>query len=149
MLVLGQEAPYFEAVNTQEQTINLAQFKGKYLLIDFWGSWCGPCRKENSVLNMVYDKYKNKTFKNSLSIEFLSIALESNKEDGIKAIAKDGLLWPNHIIEENLLKSRLAQLYQISSIPSKFLIGPDQLIVLNNPSIEDLDDFLAYQVKKN
>lgn len=149
MLVLGQTAPYFESKDMHGQEINLKQFKGKYLLIDFWGSWCAPCRKENPILVMMYEKYKNKTFKNATGIEFLSIALDANIEQAKITIEKDGLIWPHHIIDENQMKSALAKLYSVSAIPMKYLIGPDQIIMLSNPNIDDLDDFLAYQVLKN
>ena len=62
-LVFGQAAPYFESVDLNGQHIDLKQFKGKYLLIDFWGSWCVPCRKENPIMVMMYNKYKNKPYK--------------------------------------------------------------------------------------
>ncbi len=149
MLVLGQPAPYFEATDMNGQQIDLNHFKGKYLLIEFWGSWCGPCRKENPILVMMYEKYKNKPYKSASGIEFLSIALESKKEDALDAIKRDGLIWPNHIIEENQMKSQIAKLYGVTSIPMKFLIGPDHIIMMANPSIQELDDFLAYQVLKN
>lgn len=149
MLVMGQQAPYFQSTDLAGQSIDLNQFKGKYLLIDFWGSWCAPCRKENPILVMMYEKYKSKTFKSAAGIEFLSIALESRSNDALHAIRDDGLSWPFHIIQENQMDSPLAKLYHVRYIPTKYLIGPDQLINLANPSISELDDFLAYQLKKD
>lgn len=149
MLVLGQPAPRFEVVSVQGDTLNLERFKGSYLLIDFWGSWCGPCRKENPILNMMYAKYQNASFKQAHKIEFLSVALERDYESGLKAISADHLMWPHQVVENKLFEAELAKKYGVRSIPKKFLIGPDQLIVLSDPSIADLDAFLAYQIKKN
>jgi thiol-disulfide isomerase/thioredoxin len=149
LLVLGQKAPHFSEKDIKGEMIELNQFKGKYLLVDFWGSWCAPCRKENPILVMMYEKYNSKTFKNATGIEFLSVALESNALAAIEAIKKDGLVWPYHIIDENQMNSQLAKLYQVKYIPTKYLIGPEQNIMLANPSIAELDDFLAYQLKKN
>jgi thiol-disulfide isomerase/thioredoxin len=148
-LVLGQEAPGFSQKNTQGQEISLQKFKGKYLLIDFWGSWCNPCRRENPVLVMMYNKYKDKKFKVGSGIEFLSVALDQNEEEAKSAILHDGLKWPDQIIDPLQLDGALAKLYQVRYIPMKYLIGPDQLIILRNPTIKELDDFLAYQILKN
>jgi thiol-disulfide isomerase/thioredoxin len=149
MLVLGQPAPYFKTVDLDGQTIELNRFKGKYLLIDFWGSWCGPCRKENPILEMVYEKYKDKPFKTASGIEFLSIALDGSPEDVIRAMQHDGISWTNHILESNQFNGPVTKLFQVKQIPMKYLIGPDQIIMLANPDIAELDDFLAYQVLKN
>jgi thiol-disulfide isomerase/thioredoxin len=148
-LVFGQAAPYFESTNINGQHIYLKQFKGKYLLIDFWGSWCVPCRKENPIMLMMYNKYKNKPYKSASGIEFLSVALDANDTEARTAIKKDELVWPNQIIEKEQLNSPIAKLYNVSYIPMKYLIGPDQIIMLVNPNIRELDDFLAYQVLKN
>jgi len=149
MLVLGQPAPPIQAIGTMGQTIQLEQFSGRYLLVDFWGSWCGPCRKENPILVMMYEKYHGKSFKAASDIEFLSIALEKDRNDGIQAIEHDQLKWPHHIVEDQLLNSDLANRYGVRSIPTKYLIGPDSRIILSDPSIAELDAFLAYQIKKN
>ncbi len=147
--MLGQMAPEFSQQDIKGEQIDLKQFKGKYLLIDFWGSWCAPCRKENPILVMMYEKYKSKSFKSAAGIEFLSIALENQPSAGLEAIKKDGLSWPYHIIDDRGMNSPLSKLYQVRYIPTKYLIGPDQIIMMANPSIAELDDFLAYQVVKN
>ena len=67
----------------------------------------------------------------------------------LKAIENDGLIWPHHVIEPNMFESQLAKIYKIKSIPAKYLIGPDQIIMLADPSIRELDDFLAFQILKN
>ena len=149
MLVLGQPAPPFEIENLRKNKINLDSFKGQYVLIDFWGSWCGPCRQENKILTMMYAHYKDQKFKKAAGIQFLSIAFDQDPDAAKNAIEKDGLVWPHHVIEPNMFDSELAQTYRIRSIPMTSLIGPDQIIMLADPSIRELDDFLAFQILKN
>ncbi|MCC6754674.1 MAG: TlpA family protein disulfide reductase [Saprospiraceae bacterium] len=149
MLVLGQPAPAFSTTDIHQEPLGLDDFRGKYLLIDFWGSWCGPCRRENPILVMMYEKYRDVKFKQAEGIAFLSIALENDVEQGLRAIADDRLIWPHHVIETDQLQSPMAQLFGIRSIPSKYLIGPDGRIALSDPNIAELDAFLAYQKLKN
>ena len=149
MLVLGQPAPPFEIENLRKNKINLDSFKGQYVLIDFWGSWCGPCRQENKILTMMYAHYKDQKFKKAAGIQFLSIAFDQDPDAAKNAIEKDGLVWPHHVIEPNMFDSELAKTYRIRSIPMKYLIGPDQIIMLADPSIREWDDFLAFQILKN
>ena len=149
MLVLGQPAPPFEIENLRKNKINLDSFKGQYVLIDFLGSWCGPCRQENKILTMMYAHYKDQKFKKAAGIQFLSIAFDQDPDAAKNAIEKDGLVWPHHVIEPNMFDSELAKTYRIRSIPMKYLIGPDQIIMLADPSIRELDDFLAFQILKN
>ncbi len=149
MLVLGQPCPQFSAMTTTGKSIDLSTYRGKYLLLDFWGSWCAPCRHENPALVMMYERYKGKAYKNATDIEFVSIALERDSFQAVEAIRKDGLIWPDQIIQDQSLSAPLAKLFNIRQIPTKYLIGPDGLIVLSDPSIEDLDDYLAFQTIKN
>ncbi|MFZ1515460.1 MAG: TlpA disulfide reductase family protein [Saprospiraceae bacterium] len=143
MLVFGEDSPTFTAQDVNGKNISLKDYQGYYLLIDFWGSWCAPCRRENPILAMMYDKYKDRNFKSASGIKFLSIALEKDRESALNAIAKDGLVWPDHIIETQMLKSPMAILFGIKQVPTKFLIGPNGKIILSDPDIKELDDYLA------
>lgn len=143
MLVFGEDAPAFTTMDINGQNINLSDYKGYYLLLDFWGSWCAPCRRENPILAMMYDKYKDRKFKSASGIKFLSVALEQDRESALKAIEKDGLAWPGHIVETQMLNSPMANIFGIKQVPTKFLIGPSGKIILSDPDIKELDDYLA------
>lgn len=149
MLVFGQNAPEWTAQDLEGKEWRLQDFRDYYLLIDFWGSWCKPCRQENPILAMLYDRYEKQIFKSAKGIQFISIALDENEEAVRTAILKDGLRWPHHILEKEMLNGPLAKLYGIRSVPHKYLIGPDGRIILANPDFKELDDFLAKDVKKN
>lgn len=148
-LVFGEQAPAFSEKSIHDTVITLDKYKGKYLVLDFWGSWCGPCRRENKILPFLYSRYREAQFKNAHGLDILNVALENNVEAAINAIEADLLVWPDHIIQTDMMNSSLAKLYGIKQIPYKFLIGPDSKIILSNPDIKELDDYLAHNLKKN
>lgn len=143
MLVFGQEAPGFATVGMDGDSIRLSDFRERYILLDFWGSWCGPCRVENPILSMLYTRYKDQVFMSAKGISFISVALDQNTEAVKAAILKDGLSWPHHIQEPQSMDGPATKLFGIKSIPMKYLIGPDGKIILADPDIKELDDFLA------
>jgi thiol-disulfide isomerase/thioredoxin len=102
-------------------------------LIDFWASWCGPCREENPIVVEAYNKYKNKNF------DILSVSLDQpgKKADWIKAIQKDGLVW-RHVSDLKYWDSDVARLYMIRSIPQNFLLDPDGKIIAKDLRGQDL-----------
>ena len=149
MLGFGENCPEFQAQTLSGKEISLANFKGKYLILDFWGSWCGPCRRDNKIMVLFYEKYKEQTFKNAKGLSILSIALETDKNDAITAIEEDGLIWEEHVIETLKMMSPIAIKFGVREIPQKFLISADGKILLTNPDFKELDDYLAHQMVKN
>lgn len=149
MLVFGQESPRFATIGMNGDSIRLSDFRDRYILLDFWGSWCGPCRAENPILSMLNARYKDQIFKSAKGISFISVALDQNTEAIKAAILKDGLNWPHHIQEPQTMEGPIAQLFGIKSIPMKYLIGPNGKIILADPDIKELDDFLAKDAIQN
>lgn len=126
----GKKALDFSAQLQDGSDFSLSDLKGKYVLLDFWGSWCPPCRKDNPNLVSLYNKY------NSRGFEVVSVALEKNEKTWSKAIQKDGLIWPYHILKTSRLVATdpLALKYQVKDLPSKFLIDPQGQIIGTNLS---------------
>lgn len=132
-LETGVKAPLFAQQNTEGTDVKLADFvKGKKLvLIDFWASWCGPCRKENPNVVALYNEYKAKGF------DILSVSLDSKKADWLKAIADDQLSW-THVSDLGGWKNQVAQLYNVSAVPQTFLLNGNGVIVAKNLRGEEL-----------
>ncbi|TDO19553.1 TlpA disulfide reductase family protein [Pedobacter duraquae] len=132
-LVAGSRAPDFEQADTQGKMVRLSSFNGKYVLLDFWASWCGPCRKENPALVKVYQEFKDKKF----TILGVSLDEHDGRAAWLEAIKKDGLIWPQ-VSDLKHWDNAVAKLYSISSIPQSFLIGPDGVIIARDLNAEQL-----------
>ena len=122
-LEIGARAPEIALSDVNGKIIKLSSLKGNVVLIDFWASWCRPCRAENPNVVKLYNKYKNKDF------TIYSISLDQDRKKWIDAINQDQLSWPNHVSELTGWKSTPGIQYGVSSIPKTFLIDKDGIII--------------------
>lgn len=137
-VALGATAPEFAEADTAGKMISLSSFRGKYVLIDFWASWCGPCRRENPNVVKAYNTYKGKNF----TILGVSLDRPNAKDKWLAAIHKDGLTW-NHVSDLKFWDSKAADLYAVRGIPQNFLLDPNGKIIGKNLRGEDLENKLA------
>jgi thiol-disulfide isomerase/thioredoxin len=145
---VGQKAPELKFANTGDKMVSLADVnKGRYVLVDFWASWCGPCRMSNPSLVLMYDNYKTKSYKNAPNgFTIFSVSLDKNKEAWMKAIAADKLQWDNHVSDLKGWKSAAAETYGVQFIPQAFLLGPDGKVIgtynTAEEAVKDLDKYV-------
>lgn len=131
-ITIGSFAPEIKMESPSGKTLKLSSLKGKYVLIDFWASWCGPCRKDNPYMVEVYQKYSKAKFKSAKGFEIFSVSLDNTKEAWKKAIDQDGLDWKYHVSDLKGWNSEAAKTYKVTSIPANFLINPSGKIVATN-----------------
>ncbi len=141
-LNLGNKAPDIEMANPKGEIIKLSSLKGKVVLIDFWASWCGPCRLENPTVVQAYNTYHTVKFKEGNGFEVFGVSLDSNKDSWIKAIDKDHLVWPYHVSDLQFWNNAAAKQYGVSSIPTNVLINGKGIIVAKNLRGEALHNAL-------
>ncbi|HSZ25939.1 MAG TPA: TlpA disulfide reductase family protein [Cytophagaceae bacterium] len=135
-LKTGQQAPDISLPDPEGNTKTLSSLRGKYVLLDFWASWCGPCRFENPNVVRLYQKYKDKDF------DVLSVSLDSDKKSWLRAIEADGMEW-NHVSDLKKWESSVIPLYNIESIPMTYLLDKNGLILAKNLRGNDLEQKLA------
>jgi peroxiredoxin len=131
LTAVGETAPDFTSTDAQGKPIRLSSFKGRYVLVDFWASWCGPCRRENPAVVKAYEQFHPKGF------DILGVSLDDSKADWLEAIQKDGLHWAQ-VSDLKGWKNDVASEYGIQGIPMNFLLDKDGKIIAKGLRGEDL-----------
>lgn len=133
---IGKLAPEFSQADNKGADFNLSSLKGKYVLIDFWASWCGPCREENPHVKKAYERFHQNNF------EIVGVSLDNKKDAWLKAIADDDLPWI-HVSDLKGWQNQIAVLYQIRAVPQNFLLDPAGKIIALNLRGKELEETLS------
>ena len=146
-LNISDKAPELAYENPNGEELKLSSLEGKLVLIDFWASWCGPCRRENPNLVSAYQKYTKKNFKQGKGFEIYSLSLDSKQKAWVNAINKDELFWQFHVSDLGGWQSEGSNKYGIRSIPSNVLIDGKGIIIAKNLKGAALHRFLENSLK--
>lgn len=133
--VKGEKAPEISLKSTDGKILKLSKLKGKMVLVDFWASWCGPCRQENPRVVEAYNKYKGMKFQNAKGFEVFSVSLDRNEDAWKKAIEADKLVWKNHVWDN---KGEASTAYKVQFIPSAFLVDGEGKIVASGEELRGM-----------
>ncbi len=137
---LGDTMPYITLKDIKGETVNKSSSNGKFILIDFWASWCAPCRKANQKLVKLYQEYSSE------NLEIVGISVDTDRTKWLKAIAKDKLAY-TQLIDPNGFEAKSAILYGVESLPASYLFDPSGKLIAINPTEQEIKNHLN-QIKE-
>jgi thiol-disulfide isomerase/thioredoxin len=148
----GRVAPAFEAVLRDGSPFALQDLRGSYVLLDFWGSWCGPCRVQNPAWVAMYQEFSSQTFADGRGFHIVNVGVERDSARWLQAIAQDRLGWPHHIMDATsslrFFNGGIAELYGIKQVPTSYLIDPQGQIIGVGMSPEMVQRLLRQRLSK-
>lgn len=148
-ITVGQKAPELKFADPNGKDLELTKItKDRVVLLDFWASWCRPCRGANPRLVALYDRYKDKSFKDAKKgFTVVSVSLDQNKDAWVKAISDDKLTWEYHMSDLGGWGSKPAEIYGVQFVPQAFLLGPDGKVLAKYASAEQAEADLQKMLK--
>lgn len=147
--VNGEKATDITGVMPSGDTVRLSDIRNKYILLDFWGSWCGPCLAEVPDLILLYNKYHDQAFQDADGFEIFSVGIEKDKRRWFQTIQYEGMRWQYHVSDLQNFDSPIAKQYGVRFIPAKFLIAPDGMIIAVNQPVGDIEKILESKLRNN
>ncbi len=147
-IVVGQAYPDITVKDINQNDISISSFTGKYVLVQFWASWCKPSRVDNSTLGDIYSHFKNSNFDGGQGFEIYSISLDDNQSNWRKAITEDNVARWYQVSELTGVNSNAARLYNVTAIPANFLINGDGIIIAKQFKISELSDILNQSLQQ-
>ena len=147
----GEVAPNFTGTNLQGLSFDLQDLKGQYVLVEFWGSWCGPCIREIPDLRGLYRTFNGKEYKHARNFEIVSIAVEQSQKRWPKAVEKYDLDWPYHTLDLatdlRFFDSPIANAYGVKEVPTSFFLNPEGKILGVNWKATQISEYLSEDLK--
>lgn len=143
----GQQAPGISYTLQDGTTFQLQSLRGKYVLVDFWGSWCKSCRREHPAMVDLYVTFQNASFIDAQGFEIVSVGIEQNAANWKKAILKDQLSWPYQVLETGYFEGPIVKAFGVKQLPTKFLLDAEGTMVAIDPTMAQVEKWLTLRLK--